>query len=314
MVAMLWRRRKLLRTAFFAAAVLGAVTIGLWVSRREARYVPGERSDGLIDTLARKLPPDRPRVEFTDVSRTAGVDFDHAPFARTNQLPEDMGSGVALGDFDGDGWCDAYLVNSSGPFTDLAGGFAKSSATSRLYRNRGDGTFEDVTEKAGVGLKALGHAAAWVDVDSDGDLDLFVTTFGTCHLFRNDGREAGSSGRVCHFTDISAASGVGARTGFWTSIAAGDYDKDGRVDLFVCGYVQYDEKRAGADVRARQYDAAIPVRLNPSAFKPEPKLLFHNVSKNPDDAKFEEVAAKAGVTNPSGRGLGATFADLDGDG
>jgi hypothetical protein len=131
-VAMLWRRRKLLRTGAIAAAVLGVVSIGLWYSRREARYVPGERSDGLIDTLARKLPADRPRVEFTDVSKAAGIDFDHAPFDRTNQRPEDMGSGVALGDFDGDGWCDAYVVNSSGPFAELAGGFAKSKASSRL--------------------------------------------------------------------------------------------------------------------------------------------------------------------------------------
>ena len=304
MVAMFRRRRKLLRTGALAAVLLVTVAAGLWFARHEERYVPGERSDGLVDTLARRLPADRPRVAFAEVSRAAGIDFDHAPFARTNQLPEDMGSGVALGDFDGDGWCDAFLVNTSGPLAEAAGGFANSTATSRLYRNRGDGTFEDVTERAGVGLRALGQGAAWVDVDSDGDLDLFVTTFGTCHLWRNDWR---SDGR---FTDVSAPSGIAGRDGFWTSIAAGDYDKDGRVDLFVCGYVQYDGKRAGADMRARQYDAAIPVRLNPSAFRPEVKLLFHNSG----GCCFEEVAAKAGVTDPTGRGLGVTFADLDADG
>jgi Flp pilus assembly protein TadD len=320
-IAMLRRRRKLLRTGVLAAALLLAVTAGLWYAKREARYVPGERSDGLIDTLARRLPADRPRLEFADVSRTAGIDFDHAPFARTNQLPEDMGSGVALGDFDGDGWCDAFLLNTSGPLAGLESGFTDSSATAHLYRNRGDGSFEDVTERAGVGLKALGQGAAWVDVDSDGDLDLFVSTFGTCRLWRNDWKSEG------RFTDVSASSGVAARSGFWTSIAAGDYDRDGRVDLFVCGYVQYDGKRAGADVRARQYDAAIPVRLNPSAFRPEVKLLFHNesaaaaaVASAADAAvgiggiRFEEVAATAGVTNPTGRGLGVTFADLDADG
>src|SRR5262245_43317592 len=147
---MLWRRRKLLRTGALAAVLLVTVAAGLWFARHEERYVPGERSDGLVDTLARRLPADRPRVAFADVSRAAGIDFDHAPFERTNQLPEDMGSGVALGDFDGDGWCDAFLVNTSGPLADAVGGFASSTATSRLYRNRGDGTFEDVTEKAGI--------------------------------------------------------------------------------------------------------------------------------------------------------------------
>jgi hypothetical protein len=314
--ALLRRRRKLVVTAAVAVAAVALAAGGVAWSRHEAPYVPGERTDRLVDTLARRLPVDRPRVTFVDVAAAAGIDFDHAPFERTNQLPEDMGSGVALGDCDGDGWCDVFLVNASGPLAALADGFASSHATARLYRNKGDGSFEDVTERAGVGLKALGHAAAWVDVDSDGDLDLFVTTYGSCRLYRNDGG--------LHFTDVSDASGVATPSGFWTSIAAGDYDRDGRVDLFVGGYVRYDASRAGADARAGARDAAIPAALNPSTFRPERKLLFHNVTGIPDSPatgaaapapiRFEEVAAAAGVTDPNGRGLGATFADLDGDG
>jgi hypothetical protein len=295
----IWRHRRLARTASIGLVVVAAALLALWWSRREERYVPGERSEGLIDTLARNLPADRPRVTFTDASLEAGIDFVHFSSARSNQLPEDMGSGVAAGDYDGDGWCDFFVMNVSGNLAERDAGFPGSDATARLYRNRGDGTFEDATARAGLGLKAIGHGAAFLDYDGDRDLDLFATTYDRCFLWRNEG-----DGR---FADVSDASGVAEPRGFWTGIAVGDYDRDGAVDVYVCGYVQYDPTvTSGSDAGA---PVSIPVRLNPSSFRPERNLLF----RNRGDGSFEEVGAKLDVQDLGGRSLGATMADLNGD-
>ncbi|MBL8842677.1 MAG: VCBS repeat-containing protein [Planctomycetes bacterium] len=285
----------------------GLVTAGaaagwmFWRSRVDV-YQPGEHTEGLVDTLARDLPDDLTPLQFVDVTAAAGLNHVHFAATRTTQLPEDMGSGVAVGDVDGDGRPDLFFANESGPMRDLAAGFPASNATSRLYRNLGDGRFEDVTERAGVGLRALAMAGHLVDIDGDRDLDLLVSTYGRCRLFRNDG--------ALRFADVSESSGVAAFEGFWTGIAVGDYDRDDDVDLYVCGYVQYDPARLGAPGPATQYGADIPAALNPSTFRPERNLLL----RNRGDGTFEEQAAAAGVANSTGRSLAATFADLTGDG
>lgn len=295
------QRRTVLLCA--AAALLIGAAVALQLRRgREEVYVPGERTEGLLDTLGRRLPDDRPPVRFVERAQEAGLVFRHFPAARTSRLPEDMGSGVALGDVDGDGLVDAFLVNVAGPFPAKTDGFDRQAGRSRLFRNLGQESFEDVTERSGIDLVAMGMGACFVDVDSDGDLDLFVTTFGRCRLFENDG-----TGR---FADASARSGVDGLEGFWTGIAAGDYDRDGAMDLYVCGYVRYEDDRGSAAERKRQYDLDIPVRLNPSAFEPERNLLFHGRG----DGTFEEVAAALGVENPTGRSLSAVMCDLTGDG
>lgn len=282
-----------------AVLVLGGAAAFLVLRGRTEAYVAGQDVEGLVDTLARALPPDRPSVRFEDVTAAAGIAFRHFPFTRTNRLPEDMGSGVALADVDGDGWTDAFFVNVA-----HAIGAPESTPPAKcaLYRNRCDGTFEDASAAAGLDLAVMGNGAAFLDGDSDGDLDLLVTSYGRLDYRVNDGR-----GR---FTDATERAGLSELRGFWTGIAVGDYDADGAIDAYVCGYVRWTDDAGGADRVAKQYGADIPASINPSSFAPEKNLLLRNLG----GGRFEDRAEAAGVANSTGRSLSATFADLTGDG
>jgi len=285
---------------FSTVFIVGAVLIVTALSAPAEEYLPGEEVEGLTATLARDLPADYPRVTFTDVAAEAGIHWRHFGGVRSSQLPEDMGSGAAWGDYDGDGWPDLFLVNIARPLMAVAGDSA-SDARSALYRNLGDGTFRDVTDEAGIDHATTGMAAAWSDYDGDGDLDLVVTAYGHNTLYRNEGNST--------FSDQSAPSHIGKEVGFWTGAAWGDYDRDGRPDLYVTGYAQY-SPGANAGLRALQYEVEVPASLNPSSFRPERNLLFHNEG----DGRFAEVAAKAGVEGADGRSLSAVWADFDADG
>jgi len=252
--------------------------------------------------LAAKIPADYPRVQFKDVTEQAGIPFQHFHGVRSTQLPEDMGSGAAWGDYDNDGFPDLYVVDVAGPLTDTPAQLAHSSGGNRLYRNNGDGTFKDVTEKAGVGFKGIGMAAAWADYDNDGRLDLVVTSYDRIVLYHNTGNGT--------FTDVTAKAGLDKFRGFWTGAAWGDYDRDGNVDLFVCGYVKYSFRAEDLKKKSMQYTSLVPYTLNPAAYPPERKLLLHNNG----DGTFSEVAQQAGVDDPLGRSLSAAWYDFDGDG
>jgi hypothetical protein len=309
MVSILARKRTR-RSLLVAVVVLGSVAAWQSLGDEGETYVPGERTDGLTDSLGRALPDDRPLLVMTEVSAEVGLVMDHFPVERSNRLPEDMGSGVALGDVDGDGDTDAYLVNlfglPEGPGNlPLAAGHGPPpgvDARSRLFRNEGDGTFHDATEASGAGLEVMGMAAAFFDREGDGDLDLMVTAYGTCHLLDNDGAGA--------FRDVSGSSGVDAYVGFWSGVALGDPDRDGDVDAYICGYTRYDEAGIDPTSTASQYGADIPALINPSAFEGERNLLLVNRG----DGTFDDGAEAAGVDDPLGRGLGALFCDLTGDG
>ncbi|MEZ5064959.1 MAG: FG-GAP-like repeat-containing protein [bacterium] len=296
------RRQQLIRRTLILCAVPVAV-LGTWIVLRdrapEKPYVAGAETEGITRALDRSdaRDSDASPIRFTDVTDAAGIDFRHFPFPRTSQLPEDMGSGVAWGDYDGDGRPDLFLVNLAAPLTASDSEMARSTATDRLYRNRGDGTFEDVTTRSGVGRPHRGQGAAWADFDADGHLDLFVTCFGENVLWRNRGDGT--------FEDVTARAGLSG-TGFWTGAAWSDFDVDGDLDLYVCGYVRYTPRAPGAEPENSEF----PFTLNPSSWPPHPNRLFANQG----DGTFRDVSVSAGVADSSGKSLCAAWADLDGDG
>lgn len=294
------RQRRIVFTTGLAIAFVAVAGTIVLVAGRPASYRPGEQVEGLTSELSRRLPQDYPRVTFSDVTREAGITFHHFWGDRTSQIPEDVGSGVAWGDYNNDGWPDLFLVNSVGPITLTPEAVAQSPARCALYRNNKDGTFTDVTEQAGLDLRIWGMGAAWGDYDNDGWPDLVISAYGENRLYHNNGDGT--------FTDVTKAAGLSGRRGFWSAVAWGDYDRDGYLDLYITGYVKYNRLIDSAG--ALRYDVENPASINPSTFPPERNLLYHNNH----NGTFTEVAAHAGVLGDKGRSLGATWADFDGDG
>ncbi len=296
------RQRLLLRTSIASVTVLIGVAAVVFYRSPAARYNPDQRVEGITAQLDRRIPPDYPRVTFTETAEQAGISFQHFSGQRSTQLPEDMGSGAAWGDYDNDGNEDLFVVNICGPLTPNQTEAAKSPASCKLYRNNGDGSFSDLTEQAKLSLRIWGMGAAWGDFDGDGRLDLVVTSYPALFLFHNNGDGT--------FSDVSASSGLGRQKGFWSGASWADYDRDGDLDLYVCGYVQYHFDPADWNKVSAQFKAEVPFTLNPSSYKPERNLLF----RNNGDGSFTEVAKQAGVDNLEGRSLSAAWCDFDDDG
>lgn len=295
------RRRRVIATSVVISLFVVGVAAALWLSsNQEKPYRPGEDIAGLTAELLRSVPDDYPRITFIDATAEAGIQFRHFYGERTTQLPEDMGSGAAWGDYDNDGWLDLFVVNSVGPLTMKAEGFIHSPAHSVLYHNNGDGTFEEVSVLAGVDYRGWGMAATWSDYNNDGWLDLFISAYGENTFYRNNGDGT--------FENITRQTGLGDRKGFWTGASWADYDLDGYLDLYVCGYVQYTSRKGQGG--SYQYDLEIPASLNPSSFQPERNLLYHNNG----DGSFSEIGEQTGVHNPGGRSLSAAWCDFDEDG
>jgi tetratricopeptide (TPR) repeat protein len=293
------RRRHVAVTVGFAALFLLVAAVVLWLNRPDEQYRPGEEIEGLTAELRRQMPSDVPEVSFTDVTAEAGIGFQHFTGVRTAQLPEDMGSGAAWGDYDNDGWPDLYVANLAGPLTLSPDELDASGARAALYHNERDGTFTEVGAAAGVDLVGMGMGAAWGDYDNDGWADLLVSAYGQNTLFHNN--------RDGTFEDRTAEAGLAGLVGFWAGVSWSDYDRDGFLDVYVAGYVRYSP---GAGASARQYDVEVPASLNPSAFHPERNLLF----RNEGDGTFAEVADEAGVSGSDGRSLTAAWADFNHDG
>jgi len=232
---------------------------------------------------------------FTDVTKQAGISFRHClGDDEISNIVEATGSGCAFLDFDGDGWMDIYAVNGRylEGISDPDSRYKNVRTTSRLYRNKGDGTFEDVTEKAGVGAFGYGMGVAVGDYDNDGHPDIYVTNFGKNILYHNNGNGT--------FTDVTAKAGVAF--GQWSVGAIWiDYDKDGYLDLFVGNYLEFDNKYR------LFYEA--DVYPGPLAYPGQLSVLYHNNH----DGTFTDVSAKAGI-NKKGRAMGVLSADYDDDG
>jgi len=298
-------KRKRLMALFGAsglALTLAATFLVLWLGREAPAYRGAEDVEGITSSLTRDLPEDRPGVTFTNTTLGAGISFRHFDGVRSTQLPEDMGSGAAFGDYDNDGRPDLFLVNVSGPLTRTEKERRESKATNRLYHNEGAGRFGDATAESGLGAAMIGMGAAWADWNDDGFLDLVVSGFGELRLYRNDAGKA--------FQDVTEASGLGGFRGFWTGVSWADYDSDADLDLYVCGYVRYSYRPEDAAEGTRQYQAVVPYTLNPSSYPPERNLLF----RNEGNGAFLELADGAGVSNPEGRSLSAAWSDFDEDG
>jgi hypothetical protein len=295
------RRRLVLITAIIALIFISGMMLFFWLASNPDRpYQPGEEIEGLTSQLSRMVPQNYPKVRFVDVSKEAGINFQHFSGQRSTQLPEDMGSGAAWGDYDNDGWLDLFVVNQVGPLTLTAKEVNNATSHCSLYHNNGNGTFSEVSAQAGVDYRGWGMACAWGDYNNDGWLDLFISSYGENIFYHNNGNGT--------FSDRTKDAGLLVTGGFWSGISWADFNRDGFLDLYVCGYVKYSYQKN--QTTSLQYNAVVPASLNPSSFDPERNLLY----RNNGDGSFSEIAGKARVDNHKGRGLSAAWCDFDADG
>jgi enediyne biosynthesis protein E4 len=229
-----------------------------------------------------------------DASEAAGIHFTHTSGASGRlYFPETVGSGCAFLDYNGDGKLDLFLVNSAA----LPGFKGKGPFYPALYRNRGNGTFEDVTKRAGLAFESYGIGCTVGDYDNDGHPDLYVTALGPNHLFHNNGNGT--------FTDVTRRAGVGDPR-FSTSAAFVDVDRDGYLDLFVCNYCRWSPQ-----TNKICYDSGgHPHMCGPTTYQGVSNTLYHNNK----DGTFTDVTRQAGLDAPRGKGLGILVWDYNDDG
>jgi hypothetical protein len=238
------------------------------------------------------------KIHFEDITRQAGLHFTHNNAASGKKwLPETMGSGVAFLDYDNDGWQDILLVNGE----DWPGAGPNSKrhpSTLALYHNNHDGTFTDVTQKAGLAVEMMGMGVAIGDYDNDGFDDIFITALGQSRLFHNNGNGT--------FTDVTQRAGLAGPHEFSTAAAWVDYDRDGHLDLVVGNYVQWSPETdiyCTLDGKAKSY-------CTPESYKGASVRLWHNRG----NGTFEDVTQKAGLFDTSSKSLGIAILDANQDG
>jgi|RhiMethySRZTD1v2_1073278.scaffolds.fasta_scaffold216339_2 enediyne biosynthesis protein E4 len=238
-------------------------------------------------------------IRFEDVTASAGLSLERAASRDKRYLIETTGGGVAFFDYNNDGWLDIYLTNC--PTVDSFK--AKRVFPNRLYRNNGDRTFTDVSERAGVDFRGWSMGVSVADYDGDGDLDLYLTNFGPNVLYRNNGDGT--------FSDVTSKAGVGD-VRYSTSSGWADYDRDGDLDLFVANYVEMDIEKLPAFGQGRYcLYRSLQVLCGPNGLKGTGDSLY----RNNGDGSFTDVSEAAGVSDPRGYyGLGVAWGDFDDDG
>jgi hypothetical protein len=259
-------------------------------------------ADQKADQREAALPPSDLGVSFRNVARESGLNVktvfggEH----KNKYLLETTGCGIAFYDYDNDGWLDIFIVNG----WRLEGFPAASEPTSHLFRNNRDGTFTDVTAKSGLAHSGWGQGVCVGDYDNDGWDDLFVTYFGKNVLYHNNGDGT--------FSDVSQKAGVAGKGTRWnTGCAFVDYDRDGRLDLFVANYIDMDLATAPVPESGPCLYKGVMVACGPPGLQGGKNILYHNNG----DGTFADVSAAAGIFRANGTyGLGVLTADFDNDG
>jgi hypothetical protein len=240
---------------------------------------------------------DRPIPQLVDVTEKAGIKFLHLSAPEKKYIVESMGGGVIVIDYDRDGWPDIYFTNAPTVGQALEGVVARGA----LYRNNHDGTFTDVTEKAGTGTPCFAMGGAVGDYNNDGWPDLFISCLGQNVLYRNNGDGS--------FTNVAKQAGLTNSTSWTSGAAFGDYDRDGFVDLMITGYVDFhlDDLPGFGKIPTCKY-RGIDVQCGPRGLKGASDHLYHNNG----DGTFTDVSKSAGVDDPNGYyGLTVIWADFD---
>jgi len=255
----------------------------------------------LLARAAAKSPPPLPR--FADVTARSGIRFKHDT-SRTSQkyLPESMGAGVAMFDYDNDGRLDLFFVNGARIQDPMPRGTPADKSDprfwNRLYHNNGDGTFTDVTQAAGLRGHSYGMGVTAADYDNDGNVDLLVTNLGGNILYHNNGDGT--------FSDVTAKAGVSG-SGWCTGACFVDYDRDGRLDLIVTRYVEWD---FASNIYCGSHQPGHRAYCHPDQFKAISYLVYHNNG----DGTFADVSNRCGIAASPGKGLGIAINDFDRDG
>ncbi|MDR3739481.1 MAG: CRTAC1 family protein [Terracidiphilus sp.] len=284
--------------ALIAVLVLASAACALAQMGTATPLSPEERARAEAESKATGPVPGYPQL--VDITAQTGIRFDHKSSPEAKFIAESMSGGVALIDYDGDGWPDIYFTNASSVEMAQHGQRARSA----LFRNNHDGTFTDVSDKAGVAYPCWAMGASVGDYNNDGRPDLLVTCLDGFVLYRNNGDGT--------FTDVTHASGLASDSGWATGAAFGDYDNDGFADLFVSHYVDFhlDNLPAFGSAKACKY-LGLDVQCGPRGLKGLPDRLYHNNH----DGTFTEVSKAAGVDDPEQRyGLTAIWSDFDQDG